>query len=185
MLSLTKLMTSTAATGGTDSTDQVMSVSGRTFMNAKKLYAMSNADLTIDEESVETTVFDEGNVILTLQTSEDAQTVVIRDADGNVVDPESIDFSIDETGVKNWTIVLADVTGDDPGAPGTYSYAYTLQAEYENGYAPEEPTTVTVTVTIPEPETEEEQNIDFGTSKFGKLFAKLIELIRMIISLFR
>ncbi len=141
---------------------------------------MTDADLTIDEETIETASSADGTVTITLQTSEDAQTVVVRDADGNVIDPESIDFSIDETGVKNWTIVLAEEQGGE--------FIYTLQAEYENGYAPEKPTTVTLTVTIPEPETDTDDSdgLRFDLLRRIKgLFERFIEFIRSIFNFFR
>ena len=151
-----------------------MSVKESTYANALAQIDMLNADLAIDEESINTISADDGTITLTLKTSEDAETVVVRDADGNVVDPESIEFTVDETGVKNWTIILAE---SESGV-----YTYTLQAEYENGYAPEEPTTVTVTVTIHEPE---DTSIGGRLDKIRGLFARLIELIRQIIALFK
>ena len=176
ILSLTRLMTTTntaeVSEGG--GAKNVLSVSSMTAPRALAVVEMLNADLTIDEESINTTSADDGTVTLTLKTSEDAETVVVRDAEGNVVDPESIEFTIDETGVKNWTIILAESESGE--------YTYTLQAEYENGYAPEEPTTVSVTVTIPEPE---DTSIGGRLDKIKGLFARLIELIRKIIALFK
>ena len=102
-------------------------------------------------------------------------TIVIRDAEGNVVDPDSIEFTIDETGVKNWTIVLTEESEGE--------FTYTLQAEYENGYTGEaEPTTVTVTVDFPEPE---DTSIGGRLVKLKGFFERLIEFIRYIINLFR
>ena len=175
-LSLTKLMLSSNTSF--DSDGGYISAGPQTAPRALAVVQMLNADLTIDEETVETASSDDGTVTLTLQTSEDAETIVIRDGEGNVIDPESIDFTIDEEGIKHWVVTLTESESGE--------YSYTLQAEYENGYAPEEPTTVTVTVTIPE--TEQETNDDqSAVSMLAKLkgfFERLIEFIRRIVALF-
>ncbi|MCR5041784.1 MAG: hypothetical protein K6C36_06800, partial [Clostridia bacterium] len=68
-------------------------------------------------------------------------------------------------------------------------YAYTLQAEYENGYAPEEPVTVTVTVSFPQEETDDgpdDTGDEDGTaaeSLLHRLFGKLKEFFRKLIEL--
>ena len=175
ILSLTKLMTSVKPSQSSHAPARIMSVSESTFDEALELLEMTEADIAIDEETIETTSSDDGTVTITLQTGEDAQTIVIRDADGNVVEPDSIDFTIDETGVKNWTIVLTESE--------SVEYTFTLQAEYENGYTGEtEPTTVTVTVSFPEPE---DTSIGGRLDKIKGFFERLIEFIRRIINLFR
>ena len=175
VLSLTKLMTSLKPSQSSHAPARVMSVSESTFDEAVKLLEMTEADIAIDEETVETASGEDGTVTITLQTGEDAETIVIRDADGNVVEPDSIDFTIDETGVKNWTIVLTESESGE--------YTFTLQAEYENGYTGEaEPTTVTVTVSFPEPE---DTSIGGRLDKIKGFFERLIEFIRRIINLFR
>ena len=173
ILSLTKLMktsnTQSAVANG------ALSVGPKTAPRAMAAISMLNADIAIDEETVETASGEDGTVTITLQTGEDAETIVIRDAEGNVVEPDSIDFTIDETGVKNWMIVLTEESEGE--------FTYTLQAEYENGYTGEtEPTTVTVTVSFPEPE---DTSIGGRLDKIKGFFERLIEFIRRIINLFR
>ena len=191
ILSLTKLMVTSNSPIPSDEDEEgsgILSVSSSTAPKAFAAVRMLNADIAIDEETVETTSSEDGTVTITLQTGEDAQTVVVRDADGNIVDPDSIDFTIDETGVKNWTIVLTEESEGE--------FTYTLQAEYENGYTGNaEPTTVNVSVTFPtddpvteEPTTDEPADEDSTTgklSKFKGFFLKLIEFIKKIINLFR
>ena len=183
ILSLTRLMTTTntAPPSPSGAPRRYLSVGPNTAQVALETVEMFNADIAIDEETIETASSDDGTVTITLQTGADAQTVVVRDGEGNVVDPDSIEFTIDEDGVKNWTVVLAESEMGE--------YTYTLQAEYENGYAPEEPTTVTVTVSFPkEPITEESTDDGSTTGRFSKLmdfFAKLIEFVKRIITLFR
>ena len=175
ILSLTKLMTSVKPSQSSHAPARIMSVSESTFDEALELLEMTEADIAIDEETVETASGEDGTVTITLQTGEDAETIVIRDADGNVVEPDSIDFTIDETGVKSWTIVLTEESEGE--------FTYTLQAEYENGYTGEtEPTTVTVTVSFPEPE---DTSIGGRLDKIKGFFERLIEFIRRIINLFR
>ena len=188
LLSLTNLMTSESPTRVGSAPARAFSVNRSTYDEAIMLLAMVDADLTIDEDTIETTSSDDGTVTITLQSGGDASTIVIKDAEGNVVDPDSIDFNIDEEGVKNWVIVLTEEQSGE--------FTYTLQAKYENGYAPEEPTTVTVTVTIPEVDSDEPGNGETGDeenngSRFDLLrrikglFERFIEFIRRIISLFR
>ena len=187
ILSLTKLMTSVKPSQSSHAPARIMSVSESTFDEALELLEMTEADIAIDEETVETASGEDGTVTITLQTGEDAETIVIRDADGNVVEPDSIDFTIDETGVKSWTIVLTEETEGE--------FTYTLQAEYENGYTGEtEPTTVTVTVSFPEEPITEDPTTDEPTdegsttgrlSKIKGIFARFIEFIKRIIAFFR
>ncbi len=192
ILSITRLMTATNAATPTQSgaPRRSLSIGPKTAKTALAAVAMLNADLTIDSGTIGTTAADDGTVTLTLKTSDAAQTVVIRDGEGRVVDPEAITFSIDETGVKNWTIVLSEEQS------GTY--AYTLQAEYENGYAPEQPTVVTVTVTLHGSEAGEPESTDPEEPKDGEtgsasrllrgikgIFERLRDLIRKLLALFR
>ena len=143
ILSITRLMTTTntAPTTPSGAPRRYLSVGPNTAQVALETVEMLNADIAIDEETIETASGDDRTVTITLQTGEDAETIVIRDADGNVVEPDSIDFTIDETGVKNWTIILTEEAEGE--------FTYTLQAEYENGYTGEaEPMTVNVTVSF-------------------------------------
>ena len=177
ILSITRLMTTTntAPPSPSGAPRRYLSVGPNTAQVALETVEMLNADIAIDEETVETTSTYDGTVTITLQTGEDAETIVIRDAEGNVVDPDSIEFTIDEEGIKNWTIVLTESESGE--------YTYTLQAEYENGYTGEtEPTTVTVTVSFPEPE---DTSIGGRLDKIKGFFERLIEFIRRIIKLFR
>ena len=180
-LSMTKLMVTSNSAPEllAGSPRNRMSVNAKTLSEAIELLEMTNADLTIDEETVETASSDDGTVTLTLQTSEDAETIVIRDSEGNVIDPESIDFTIDEEGIKHWVVTLTESESGE--------FSYTLQAEYENGYAPEEPTTVTVTVTIPESEqeTNDDQSALSMLAKLKGFFERLLEFFKKLISFFK
>ena len=169
---------------------KVMSVGARTAGVAMRTVRMLNADIAIAEGSVEASA-DDGAVTITLQTGKDAETVVLRDADGNLIDPDSIAYTVDETGVKHWTIVARE---SEPG-----EYTYTLQAEYENGYAGDgAPLTVSVTVTFPVndvPGTVEEEGTTVpaedttsaeGTAEAYKAYIELLlDVIRTLIELFR
>ena len=181
ILSVTRLMTTSNSAPSGASQAPRLSVSARTAEVALQTARMLNADIAIDEESVGTAT-ENGTVTVTLKSGADAETIVIRDADGSVVDPDSITYTVDETGVKEWTVVL---TESEPG-----EYTYTLQALYENGYdGGAEPTTVTVTVSFPEddPETEDPAGSQSYRSLLDRIrgfFARLIELIRRFFSIF-
>ena len=187
MLSITRLMTTTNTQLSSQSGAPRLSVSAQTAEVAVRTAAMLNADIAIDESTVEAASADDGTVTVTLQTGADAETIVIRDAEGNVIDPDGITYTVDETGVKQWEIVL---TQSEEGA-----YTYTLQAEYENGYAPVEPVTVTVTVRFTDPqeptateptgsEPTETDSILFFLRRLTNFITSFIELIRSIVSIF-
>ncbi|MCR5783124.1 MAG: InlB B-repeat-containing protein, partial [Clostridia bacterium] len=186
ILSLTKVMSVTPpSSSSSNAPKRLLAVTPMTLSNARELIEMQNADLTIDAGAIETSASDDGMVTVTLRTGEDAQTIVVRASEGTVIDPDSIEFTVDETGVKNWTVVLSEESSGE--------YTYTLQAEYENGYAPEEPTTVTVTVTFPEPEPETDtdtESEDSDSSAYDALsfvlsiFMALSDIIRTLIERF-
>ncbi len=187
MLSVTRLMTTTNTPPSTPSSAPRLSVSADTAEVALRTAAMLNADIAIDESTVETAAANDGTVTVTLQTGADAETIVVRNAEGNVVDPDSITCTLDETGVKNWTVVL---TAESEG-----EITYTLQAEYENGYAPVEPTAVTVTVHFADTQkptendptendpTESDSILSF-LRRLANIIKSFIELIRSIVEIF-
>ena len=183
ILSLTRLMTvtNTAPSSPSGAPGRYLTVGPQTAEIALATARMLNADLAIDESTIETASTADGTVTLTLTTGADAETVVIRDAEGNVIDPESITFTLDETGVKNWTVVF---TAESEG-----EITCTLQAEYENGYAPDEPVKVTVTVDFPENELtgaeDDENHVGLDLRRIQRIIRKIMELIEMIISIFR
>ncbi len=127
-LSISRIMTVSNAAPSVASAApvrKVMSVNPHTAGVAQQTVQMLNADIAIREESAAVTVED-GTVMITLQTGPDAERIVLRDEDGNFVNPESVTFTTDETGVKYWTVILTEQEAGE--------YVYTLQAEYENGY---------------------------------------------------
>ena len=180
ILSLTRLMTVTNTAPATHSgaPRRYLSVGQDTAENALAAVTMLNADIAIDESTVETAAADDGTVTITLRSGADAETIVVRDADGNVIDPESITYTLDETGVKNWTVVI---TAESEG-----EITYTLQAEYENGYAPVEPTAVTVTVRFADAqEPDEGDPILSFLRRLANFIKSLIGLIRSIVEIFQ
>jgi hypothetical protein len=186
MLSVTRLMTTTNTPPSSPSSAPRLSVSAQTAEVALRTAAMLNADIAIDESTVETAAANDGTVTVTLQTGADAETIVVRDAEGNVIDPDSITCTLDETGVKQWAIVL---TAESEG-----EITYTLQAEYENGYTGNaEPTTVNVTVTFPQnDETTEtpdgetpEQSLASLLEMIRGFFRRLIDLFKELIGIFK
>ena len=191
ILSVTKLMTtSNTAPASPSQAPRRISVSPQTAEAALATVRMLNANIAIHEESVQAQTGSDGTVTLTLTTGADAETVVIRDAEGNVIDPDSVAFTITDSGEKNWTVTFTEAR------EGTFTY--TLQAEYENGYTGSaEPTEATVTVSFSTDPTGEGPTGEDPTgeellgglsdilAKLRSIFDILREFIRTIAALFR
>jgi hypothetical protein len=195
ILSLTKLMAVTPPQTASAAPRRLLTVNENTLANAHMLLDMQTADIAIHEESVQAQTGSDGTVTLTLTTGADAETVVIRDAEGNVIDPDSVAFTIADSGEKNWTVTFTEAR------EGTFTY--TLQAEYENGYTGSaEPTEATVTVSFNTDPSGEDPTGEDPTgenptgdellgglsdilAKLRSIFDILREFIRTIAALFR
>ena len=95
---------------------------------AVSLIDMSRADISIDRNNVSLssdTVQAGKSTMVTIKTSKDVSSLVIKDSDGNIVEPLSVNYKdVGET--REWSVQLYG------SKPGTYSY--TVQGVYENGY---------------------------------------------------
>ncbi|MBQ6020297.1 MAG: hypothetical protein IJL26_08980, partial [Clostridia bacterium] len=146
ILSITRLLSTsnTPPPSPAGAPQRRVSFSPRTAAVAQDVVQMLNADISIREASAAAQAAEDGTVTITLTTGADTETIVVRDADGNVIDPDAIGFDIDQTGVKHWTVVFTEEREGD--------YVFLLQAVYENGYtggAEPTPTEVRVTFTAP------------------------------------
>ena len=108
--------------------DVDISVSSATMTQAVSLIDMSRADISIDRNNVSLssdTVQAGKSTMVTIKTSKDVSSLVIKDSDGNIVKPLSVNYKdVGET--REWSVQLYG------SKPGTYSY--TVQGVYENGY---------------------------------------------------
>lgn len=155
-----------------------------TFRMARSAVRAVNADLEINEDDV---VIENNNVTagesikVNVSTSTDVDTLIIRDENGNVITPDSIESyveTIDNEEVKFWTVTLSE------NEAGTYTY--TLTGAYENGYESETPVEITVTVEeIPQNENESEEPVEELTffEKLVGFFNRIIDFFNMLIDM--
>ncbi len=136
--------------------------------------AMRYADLEIgaDDVTVNETVNAGEDVVITVKTSDDVSSLIIKDKNGNVITPESVTSvvkQLENENIKEWTVVLTE------SESGTYTYS--ISGAYVNGYTGDnEPVEITVTVSAPEGETEPtffEKVIGF----FKKIFDFFVQLL--------
>lgn len=155
-----------------------------TFRMARSAVRAVNADLEINEDDV---VIENNNVTagesikVNVSTSTDVDTLIIRDENGNVITPDSIESyveTIDNEEVKFWTVTLSE------NEAGTYTY--TLTGAYENGHESETPVEITVTVEeIPQNENESEEPVEELTffEKLAGFFNRIIDFFNMLIDM--
>lgn len=155
-----------------------------TFRMARSAVRAVNADLEINEDDV---VIENNNVTagesikVNVSTSTDVDTLIIRDENGNVITPDSIESyveTIDNEEVKFWTVTLSE------NEAGTYTY--TLTGVYENGHESETPVEITVTVEeIPQNENESEEPVEELTffEKLAGFFNRIIDFFNMLIDM--
>ncbi len=170
----------------TASEEPVMLMSSySTFRMARSAVRAVNADLEIGEEDVSlenSTVTAGESVKISVTTSTDVDTLVIRDKNGNVITPEALESyveTIDNEEVKLWTVTLSS---DEAG-----TYTYTLTGAYENGYESGTPVEITVTVEeIPQqdetPEEEPEEELTFFEKLVG-FFNRLVDFFNKLIDM--
>lgn len=134
--------------------------------------SMRYADLEISEDdvSVSDNITENDKVVITIETSTDVSSLVIKDANGKLVTPESVSSVVktfENEDVKEWTVVLSET--------GAGTYTYTVSAAYENGYTGDnEPVTITVTVSA----VEEEETTE------PTWFEKIIGFFRTVLDFF-
>ena len=143
-----------------------------------------NADLEITEDDIvieNDTVTAGESISIKVTTSTDVETLVIRDENGNVITPGSIESfteTIDDEDVKQWYVTL------ETSEAGTYSFSVT--GAYENGYEASESVVITVTVENATPDTEqgsdENENESSILDTITGFFARLADFFKKIIA---
>ena len=161
----------------TADSDFMLMSSINTVAAARSAIGMMNADLEIPSENVELGITDipaGGDIVLNIKTSTDVFDLVIKDSQGNVIEPAAIESAvkvIDNENVKMWTVTL------EAGEAGVYTYYIT--GVYENGYTDgSAPAVITVTVT----EADNEETLSFFEKLIG-LFKKIIEFFKKLVEM--
>ena len=176
ILSLTNLKT--VAKENTVSAAAPMMLSMFTAPRAMALLAMTESDLSIDEESVETAT-EEGKITLSVTTGSDVSSLIIRDENGNELTPDEVNSVVSGDEIR-WTVTLTETESG--------RYTYSLEGAYENGYTNGDTVEITVDVEITEPVPEEpeipsDETEDSGkTDSFVELFDFLVSLLKKLLS---
>ena len=145
-----------------------------TAPRAKAMLMLPTADLSIEEEDIktETKPNDEsGNVVLTVKTSTDVRTLVIKDSAGNVITPDSLESFTETLENGEVTVWKAVLTENEAG-----EHTYILKGLDEFGYEKGEETVITVTVSEPLPEEEKASFVDTIIGFFNKITGFFKEL---------
>ena len=155
-----------------------------TFAMARSSLRAVNADLEITEDDIvieNDTVTAGESISIKVTTSTDVETLVIRDENGNIITPGSIESfveTIDDEDVKQWYVTL------ETSEAGTYSFSVT--GAYENGYEASESVVITVTVENATPDTEqgsdENENESSILDTITGFFARLADFFKKIIA---
>ncbi|MGN1117183.1 MAG: hypothetical protein ACI4RU_01085, partial [Acutalibacteraceae bacterium] len=177
ILSLTNLKT-VAKENAVSEAAMPMTLSMFTAPRAMALLAMTESDLSIDEESVETAT-EEGKITLSVTTGSDVSSLIIRDENGNELTPDEVNSVVSGDEIK-WTVTLTETESG--------RYTYSLEGAYENGYTNGDTVEITVDVEITEPVPEEpeipsDETEDSGkTDSFVELFDFLVSLLKKLLS---
>ncbi len=135
--------------------------------------SMRYADLEIgtDDVTVNETVNAGEDVVITVKTSDDVSSLIIKDKNGNVITPESVTSvvkQLENENIKEWTVVLTE------SESGTYTYS--ISGAYVNGYTGDnEP--VEITVTVSNPEEPESTFFEKVIGFFKKIFDFFVQLL--------
>ena len=152
----------------------------RTLSQAYTSVSSMYTDLSISDEDV---VIENSNpmigedIVITVETSDDVKTLLIKDSDGNIVEPVSVEeiaSDLENSGTKQWKVTLNETEA------GTYVYTVTGVNEY--GLEGSDSVEVTVTVSgVPEAEKEEEKSF---LEKIKGFFDKIIDFFKKLIAHF-
>lgn len=152
----------------------------RTLSSAYTSVSSMYTDLAISDEDV--TVENSNpvageDIVITVETSDDVKTLLIKDADGNIVEPVSMEEVASEfegDGTKQWKVTLNETEA------GTYVYTVTGVNEY--GLEGSDPVEFTVTVSaVPEAEEETKSFMD----KLKGFFEKIIDFFKQLFAIFK
>ncbi|MDD6145503.1 MAG: hypothetical protein PUB43_00450, partial [Oscillospiraceae bacterium] len=148
----------------------------RAYASVSSMYTdLSLSDEDVSIENSEPTVGED--IVITVNTSDDVKTLLIKDADGNVIQPvslEEIASELENDSTKQWKITLNE------SEAGTYVYTVTGVNEY--GLEGSDSVEFTVTVTaIPDADREETKSF---LEKLKGFFERIIEFFKKLIGYF-
>ena len=158
--------------------EQVLLMSTKaTYNKACSIVSSLYTKTAISDENVtlpETNPVAGEDVVITVKTPDDVKKLVIRDKNGNVVEPESVEKIV--SGIDNdetyWSVTLSF---DEAG-----TYVYTVTGVNEYGLEGSEGAVFTVTVETKNEASEEEKSV---LEKLRGLFEKIIEFFKKIFKL--
>ncbi|MGN0443444.1 MAG: glycoside hydrolase family 2 TIM barrel-domain containing protein [Acutalibacteraceae bacterium] len=152
----------------------------RTLDSAYTAVSAMYSDLSISDEDVRienTSPVAGEDVVITVETSDDVKTLLIKDSDGNIVEPVSIEevaSELENEGTKQWKVTLNETEA------GTYVYTVTGVNEY--GLEGSDPVEFTVTVSpIPDAEEETKSFLD----KLKGFFERIVEFFKKLLQIFK
>ncbi len=183
-----KIPTSTAETE-----EVSLMTTALTYNNAVSVVSAMYTDTSIaasDIKTSDTPIVKGEDTVITINTSSDVKTLLIKKADGTTVEPVSVEqIAKDlENDSVTWQVTLSC---DDAG-----TYTYTVTGVNEYGNENKNPTSFTVTVETPVEETTSGTTEDTTTSDSGEtkdsflkkiqgFFDKIIEFFRKLFSWFK
>lgn len=134
--------------------------------------SISSDDVTVPESSV----VSGDSVVITVKTPDDVKTLLIKDENGNVVEPENVEqvASSLETETTTWNVTLSF------SEAGTYVYTVTGVNEY--GYEGKEGASFTVTVEQQSAPDEEKKSF---LEKLQGFFEKIINFFKKLFGLYK
>lgn len=151
----------------------------RTLNSAYTAVSAMYSDLSISDEDVNienTSPVAGEDIVITVETSDDVKTLLIKDSEGNIVEPVSIEevaSQLENEGTKQWKVTLNETEA------GTYVYTVTGVNEY--GLEGSDPVEFTVTVSqIPDAEEETESFLD----KLKGFFERIVEFFKKLLQIF-
>ncbi len=161
----------------------------KTMNNIPKAIAFAGKSAAMPESTVAPAVYEKGKVTLTVTTGSNVESLIVRDSDGNVIDPGLLDitFANQNDGVRQWTVT---VTESEPGSYVFYVYPQS------DGFTYGEPVTAAVTIeseivedtanteTPGTDEPAESETVFSIIRRIRNLFLSFIELIRQLLACF-
>ena len=173
-----------AAVSGNKSVNGLI-VDADNVASVPKIMAFSRLNTAVNAADPAAT-YEDGTITMTVTTSDDVQTLVVRDADGNVIDGEAFDrtFETLDDGTRLWTVTLEDC------GEGVYDFLLSGEAD---GYTGKE-LRVCIVAEDPMPEPEPQEPTDPVDNSVGARFERflarvrgwlmrLIELLRALMSI--
>ncbi|MBP9988978.1 MAG: hypothetical protein KBT46_05710, partial [Ruminococcus sp.] len=156
----------------------MMVVDSKTIQTAYSAISMRTADLSVDADSIEIsdgTETDEKTV--TLRTGKDVDRLLVKRADGTVVDCKNVQnvlIEYNDTLVKEWTFTVSEDKAD--------IYKYSVSGVYKNGRTDSELEVSFSIVFYPTSDDDEPVEIGEGLARY--ILMRIIDAIKRVLAKF-